>query len=240
MDIGSSPHLLATCNVHAVRLLFKVQKLFETKERDGPWILQLLQATKEALLLDAQYQEWNESNSGVWLPRTIRTANVPSSARSIFNAELLEIFPQQIFHDIYIAFVWNNYRSSRIHLHEVLLRCISLISTHPYAQKLSLDFTNTISASKTIISDLVADICACSSFCLGIIDSTGKPTNKTWPLCGYLIYWPTYVAMISSSPSNQRTTLLRGNLEYVANVLGIGTAKILIDRERPNPWDLRS
>jgi hypothetical protein len=233
---------LAKCNLRSARLCYEAQILFDSRAQDQWWILRLLQLTKEAILIDLEYQGWSDSTSGIWLPRVIRSSsNLTFHALNRESRKDSQTYPQHIYHDVSVASTWNIYRSIRIHLNEILLRCEALLESHQYGQNLSYDSKVIRERSRSTISDLVSDICASVPFCLGTIDSTGKSLNIEFrkPLGGYLIYWPLYVAMVSVESGSEREDWLRGQLEYISNAMGIRLAQLLAHRKTRDPWDLK-
>ena len=59
-------------------------------------------------------------------------------------------FPSHLYYATYVAFVWNNFRATRIRLHEVLLRCIALIFSYSIAHSLSLHLSKVLAKSREL------------------------------------------------------------------------------------------
>jgi len=223
-------------NLRAVRLCAQAQVLFDDSERTEGWILGLFQVCKQAIVLDLEYQEWSDSTVGPWSCRKLSTS---------FNMDTLppmasRNYPCHFYYDIWVAYVWNNHRSFRIHVHEVLLHCITLLRSHPSSVALPIDLEATCVQSRATISDLVHDICASIPFCLGDINSAGVPakTERRIPLRGYLLLWPLYVATVSSDTGSAVDVWIREKLGYISNVMGIRRAQTFADQARKEFWDL--
>ena len=189
------------------------------------WILSLLKIIRDALLIEESYQEWENSLFEVCKPRNIRRGD-----GNLGGGE-------QVYDDIQVAGTWNNCRAVRIHLHEVLVRCCSLATSHAYAEALELDFIETEGQSRAVIQDLIEDIAASVSFCLGEIDSSGNPGgNNAAPLGGYLLLWPVTAAMASSD--EERYEWFREKLALIADKMGVRMAQMIRDSLKKDTWDL--
>jgi hypothetical protein len=144
-----------------------------------------------------------------------------------------------IYHDIRVATVWNWYRSFRMHLHEVLLHCITLLHSHPLARSQSIDPKESLEQSHSMISDVLSEICASVPFCIGDIDSAGKPakTERRMPLYGHLVFWVLYVTSASAESGSTQDLWIREKLEYVSNFMRIRKqrARLLATRIKKEP-----
>lgn len=233
---------LARCNLRLARLCAEAQQLFdETASRNEKWILGLLHVVKEAIIIDIEYQNWTNSTSDPWRYKILRAVLQPSSdRRTDTRSPASPTTSTYIYHDIWVAHVWNNYRSSRIHLHEVLLHCIALLQEPKNGEMLSIDPEVTRVESEFIIAEALHDICASVPFCMGEIDSIGNVNGSScrMPLCGYLLIWPLFVANASAKSGSAEDEWIREKLEYISDVMGIGRARELANRARKEPWDL--
>lgn len=205
------------------------QLLFDATTRNEWWVIGLLKIVKEAIRIDEGIQDYEDLTSGAWRYKEIRTIAEPNQNR------------YQIFSDVIVGAFWNRNRSLRIHLHEVLLRCITLIQSHPYGQTLSFDFEGTRNQSVAFIKEMVSHICAAMPFCLGIIDSTGKvpKDSRPSPIGGYFSVLPLYIAMVSAEDGSENQAWIQGKLDFISNAMGIRLATLLAHREKKDPWDIR-
>lgn len=96
--------------------------------RDGDATVR--QVLEKLIKLEAELESWVESLDGVWRYRTQEAPELPSSA--IFGGEY------HVYHDLWVARVWNHYRWARILVNQVILDTVSRypISSEP----LSADF----------------------------------------------------------------------------------------------------
>jgi hypothetical protein len=230
---------LARINLRTARLCCDAQQLFDSDTQSKWWIIKILELVKEAVLLDQKYQEWSGSLPASWRHRVVRTSTTSSTGSSDPGTSR-GATPQHVYKDIYVAFTSNNCRGARLHLHEILLRCIALIESHPLAD--SFDSVQIREQSRLVITDMISEICASVPFCLGDINSIGQPPtegNSRPPLGGYLTLWSLWLAQVSAPEGSETRTWLGGKLEYVSACLGIRAAKTISERNRDNPWDLR-
>lgn len=173
------------------------------------------------ILLDLEYQEWSENLLTSWRPRIIRKSGI-TSIEDANEGILSHWFPEHVYEDIYVALAWGNYRATRIHMHEVCLRCVSLIESRTNAG-ISFDIERTRKQSRAIILDLVSDMCSSASFCLGDIGSDGNQ-EKSRPLSGYLTTNQIYTVFVSSPAESQCELWLKSKLDYITNVMGVQAA----------------
>jgi hypothetical protein len=231
---------LAATNLRT-RLSHNAQELFDSSSQDEWWMLRTLQLIKEAILIDLEYQARSESLSAPWRHRSFRAATY-SSGDGVSPRSLPDAVSPHVYQDIYVAFVSNNYRAARIHLHEIIPRCTTLIECHPHPLADSFDSGQTQEQSRAIIAEMISEICASTAFCLGDINSTGQlapPGRSRMPLGGYLMLWGLFVAYVSTAEGSESIAWLRGKLACISNSMGIRASLSLIERKRNNPWDLR-
>ena len=87
---------------------------------------------------------------------------------------------------------------------------------------------------------MVSDICASVPFMLGDIDSGGwpKPEEKRVALGGYLLIWPLQVARWSVDQGSEEETWIIEKLNFIAQKMGIRSARSLALKARTEPWRL--
>lgn len=230
---------LARINIPLANLCADAQALFDSTVRNEDWILGLMHIIKEAIVLDIRFEGWREEAYEVWPYHKLRKGS-PLPNASEYAPAIQQTAPPHIYHDIWVAHVWNRYRCCRLHLHEVLLHCLDLLHSHPATSKLSIDTQTIREQSASTIPDLLSDVCDSVPFCIGDIDSAGNPLDpsKKIALHGHLLIWPLYVISVSVEPDSIRGRWIRENLCYISNVLGFHKAQLLANRVRKGPWDL--
>lgn len=233
---------LAKTNLHNARLCARAQALFnkEDAERSEDWPLEMLRVVKEAILVDLQYQQWSDYGPGSYQHKVLYVpANLDQRTPDMGSGPVIS--PSYIYQDLWIAFIWNNYRACRIHLHEVLLHCMDLYTSYSSAQSPGIDPAVTQEQSREVIKDLLSGICASIPYCLGDIDEAGEPIDKEErrkPLTGWLMMWPLYVARSSCEQGSAVDILIQEKLEYIGDRLGICRAKSFAYKPRREPWNL--
>jgi hypothetical protein len=150
-------------------------------------------------------------------------------------------YPIHIYNDLLVAWLWDNMRTVRIHLLEVLKRCDFLLQVHHNAAKIEFESTGLEEDANAIIRDMVSDVCSTVPFFLGEVDSRGNIAKypHILPLAGRMAMWSIYIAMTSSEPGSETESWLRSKLELINSSMGMRLAARLARRERKNPWDLR-
>ena len=151
-------------------------------EDDPTSILNLLQFLKTGISIEIDYQDWCETATGPYGYRRIRR-NSQTLDRSTAKARQMQ---EHDYNDIWMSHIWIAFRGGRIHLHDILLHCIELICTHSIGVVLLGDLAETKEQSQSIIHEMVADICASTSFSIGSADPMETLAGEgVVPLGGY-------------------------------------------------------
>ncbi|KAH8656674.1 hypothetical protein BGZ60DRAFT_145751 [Tricladium varicosporioides] len=229
-EVLSRQSVLSTINLKTARLCAEAQDLFDMKDQDELWLIGLLNIIKAGIELDRQYQTWSETPEDYWLYQVVRSSYPNNPARPHHH----------IYYDTTVGFIWNNFRSVRIHLHEILLHCCTLIEAQPSGQPMLSAFEETRRESSIVIQDMITDICASIPFCLGLIDRGGRATTeRPQSIEGYRCMYPLYLAMVSAKEGGEIQTWIRDKLEWISAAMGIRLAMILARRPKRDPWNIR-
>jgi hypothetical protein len=140
-----------------------------------------------------------------------------------------------LYNDIFVADLWNNYRSIRINVNEIMVKHLSLMNGHhPTASILhySPDYDNQLDCSKRTILALSRQICAAVPFYMGRNLNTNNatresPYNIKNAARAKLILWPLYVAGQSNFISDVMRSWIADQLEKIGESMGLGRAKAL-------------
>jgi len=140
----------------------------------------MLQCIRQGLLIDAEYQTWEDTRtSGVWAQKEFRSKQNRESK-----------FAAYIYHDLFIAFAWNTYRFSRLHMNVVLRRCIHLVQAHPSSLSQLpdplLDYAEIYQEATMVIEEMRHGICASVPYWRGDIDKLGNEGGNRKPFAGRL------------------------------------------------------
>ncbi|KAH6665817.1 hypothetical protein B0J14DRAFT_212458 [Halenospora varia] len=222
--------VLSTINLRTARLCAEAQDIFDMEQQDEIWLIALLNIVKDGIEIDRRYQTWSETPEGFWLYQVVRSPSPNNPAGPHHH----------VYHDTTVGFIWNNFRSVRIHLHEILLHCCTLIESHPSRQPILSGFEETRIESSIVIQDMITDICASIPFCLGLIDAEGRgTTDRPQSVEGYRCMYPLYLAMVSAEEGGEIQTWIRNKLEWISAAMGVRLAMILARRPKRDPWNIR-
>jgi hypothetical protein len=220
---------LGWCNLLSARVCAKVQSLFDDPCQDDGWMLRILQQIKEILVIDERFQYWLDTSLiGNWSQKQVRVANAK-----------VEDLPIYVYHDLIVGFTWNYYRAARIHINEIMRRCIQLVQSHPSSHDLGMDLEEVYLESTTTINDMVTGVRCSTEFCLGDIDSNGKEGGRRMPLAGRAMIWPLYRASRSCEEGSELQLWFVKRLDFISEVMGNRLAKRLAARPWRYPWDIR-
>jgi len=74
----NSTYKLSLTVLQTARICAEAQLLFDEKKQNEWWIIGLLKVVKEIIRIDEGYKAWDDSATGVWEYREIRSSSVPN------------------------------------------------------------------------------------------------------------------------------------------------------------------
>ncbi|KAK0127531.1 hypothetical protein ONS96_007065 [Cadophora gregata f. sp. sojae] len=173
-----------------------------------------------ACALDAEYEIW------------ARTCPVQYIYHSLtLNEGVDDVFSDyyHVYPSIWIAAIWNNYRSARILVNGLILDQLKNMYQRSPSSGLLWNHhcfdQNQILTSTTTLLQLCSDICASVPYFLDYSpDITGL--NGQPPKCvnGNLLLWPLYTVGESGVISDLMRSWVAGRLRWITNVMGIRQA----------------
>jgi hypothetical protein len=167
------------------------------------------------LPIDRMLQQWRDQLPVSWWPQSFPS---PGNSSVFFDSKF-DIYP-----DLWIATIWNNYRSARILIHETLMTLV-------LAGFLACGST-TLDDSIGILSAVTLEICRSVPFhfdpsgvCGGLNTVQGK-NGQEFSSCpgGYLLLWPLYMAGMLQTTSKECRKWIADQLNRVGLCLGIHLA----------------
>lgn len=174
-----------------------------------------------ALAIDAEYESWGKTCP---LQFIYQTVTLRQRSEEVFSDHY------HVYNNLWIATVWNNYRSVRILLHEILLdQLCHLYLNNPESSLLWNDlnfFENQVLASNSILLQLCHDICASVPYYLGFDPNADifSPRQVPKAVAGNLLLWPLYIAGCTDLVSDMMRDWAGGRLRWISDVIGIRQA----------------
>ncbi|KAL3470775.1 hypothetical protein BJX99DRAFT_238891 [Aspergillus californicus] len=183
-----------------------------------------------------------------WHYRTVTVPQVDDGL-PIPQAQTIWGNTYHVYGSISISYTWNNYRSARLILHEMIIEAATeLEELFPY--EISGEYTTLLIQSQQICHQLVEDIVATVPFHLGAaIDDNTYPARSTSeqggnerasPASGLTLAWPLLVAANSGFASQELRRWIITVLDRVGYSMGhnqaLAMAKLLRDRMRSRAW----
>jgi hypothetical protein len=143
-----------------------------------------------------------------------------------------------LYNDIFVADLWNNYRSIRINVNEIIVKHLSRMNEfHATSSILNYtpDYDNQLECSKRTVLELARQICAAVPFYIGrtlYTNNTNNPTGESPyniknAARARLILWPLYVAGQSDFISDIMRGWIADQLEKIRDTMGLGRARAL-------------
>jgi hypothetical protein len=155
----------------------------------------------------------------------------------IYQTVTLKERSEEVFSDHYhaypnlwVATTWNNYRSVRILVNELILdQLCHLYLNNPESSLLWNDaffFENQVLTSNTTLLQLCHDICSSVPYYLGFDPDADKRLPRAVPkaVSGNLLLWPLYTAGVTDLVSDMMRDWVAGRLRWISNVIGIRQA----------------
>ncbi|KAI9685198.1 MAG: hypothetical protein M1822_004785 [Bathelium mastoideum] len=185
----------------------------------------VFQLMASAAGLDAELALWFDSLPSVWRHRTVATLKgMPD------DLETSEIWPGpvNIYEDLVVSNIVNNYRMGRIFSQAVIIACLARQATSREAVEANRKYQEAVRIGR----EMVNDICATVPFHLGydIKDRSrkiGQQATAAEAIGGYFLLWPLFVcARLECVPAEQKRWI-RGRLGFIARTYGIDGLRFL-------------
>jgi hypothetical protein len=218
----------------------------------------VLDLVRRCQSLDADLSLWPGTTPDSW---TCQLIGSPPIFRKEAKKEVCDVCPGVVdihcYQDIWIASLWNIYRTSRIFVEAITLRCSAWLSD---SSVLSLSQQDADSGSllgleysraRTVVLDMLDGICASVPFHLGALpDDLSLNLQRPWtqdcpapsasrnrlPLRGYFLVLPLFVARsVIIAPEIQRGWV-EGRMKLISNRFGIKLAGILASWDERPGW----
>lgn len=168
------------------------------------------------LPLDEELVSWKSQLPQHWRPKLYHLLK-EATGRSLTDAldSQLEIYP-----DLWVASMWNNYRVIRILIHETIMSITLKFG--------SREEKSALQPSIDVLKDMATQVCRSVAFHLGTYQNR-KPANSdpnihTAIPGGYLLAWPLFLAgMLRTTPREQKAWMA-SRMHYVAMTMGLRLA----------------
>jgi hypothetical protein len=188
-----------------------------------------------ALTIDAELGNW-ETIEQSERPYTMIKAD--SSSKLAFNGGYHE------YESVTAASHWNNYRSVRIMLHEIILGQVEQQDDSEYAESYfatTAPHENQIELSKAMITTLSEEVCASVRYCLGYLgpgdDSASEILHPEKAANAKLLLWPLYTAGKPSCVPDTTSLWISDVFKFLTRVTGVRKGASLSKTLRAWPCD---
>jgi len=142
---------------------------------------------------------WERNLPESWAYKSYRSTNSPNSLPNRWTSQY-DVYP-----DLWIASMWNNYRSVRLLIHEAIIKATMKCGLAEEKQETQ--------SSIRVLVDMTNDVCRSVAYHLGYSRNVGQETNSNkaegtdlLPTPGgYLLMWPLFLSgMLRTTPKDQR------------------------------------
>ncbi|KAG4439020.1 hypothetical protein IFR05_005484 [Cadophora sp. M221] len=172
-----------------------------------------------ACALDMEYDIWARTCP---LQYIYQTVTLSERSDEVFSDHY------HVYSSIWIAAIWNNYRSARILVNELILDQLGyLYQTNPDLGLLWEDhcfYENQILTSNSTLLQLCHDICASVPYFLGYNPESQGFMEAPKSVNGNLLLWPLYTAGVTGMVSDVMRCWVAGRLQWITDVMGIRQA----------------
>lgn len=191
-----------------------------------------------------------EADLIAWLASLPPEFNYTNHTKSPFDSQFQHRFKglspyddqYHIYPNLWVCNSWNQYRSARIIVSEIILSHIRQISTTSSITSLSEEFRLQCKALRSTIRRLAVEICRGAPFHLNAHGTDSSPTSVPPEsyIGGLVLLWPLFVAGIVESPRHGLRRWVVKCLEMIGNTMGIDQALAIADIISADPGILRS
>ncbi|KAL2060207.1 hypothetical protein VTL71DRAFT_9602 [Oculimacula yallundae] len=181
---------------------------------------------RDAENLKDEYNLWQASLPEEWVPREVRVLK-PRGVESSTPKVGYWPGPVDIYHDPYIATIWNAYRKARLLVINIIMSCYNRICTFPEHEEINpAIYTEIAELSAGIISSIPFVLSADVHAFLESIDNH-SPVIPGKPVGGLLVMHTLYVISVLPIINPQVQRYLRDCLTWIGEHMKIGQAVIL-------------
>ncbi|KAK0611123.1 hypothetical protein B0T14DRAFT_571044 [Immersiella caudata] len=218
----------------ASELRAEVTNIMITLTRTPENIELILALMRRAQSVDREIAEWMRTLPGNWRSKTLCwQPPLPPDA----DYAKAEVYPGRVdvYHDFWMASVWNNARTARLILMSLTVRCAAWACS-------PVDYRTTpeYAGAARIAIDMITDILASIPYHLGwhikrkqvfgVQDETSFACGEDdgmKGLAGYFLTWPLACTMIQDYLTDNQRRWVQGRLKYIGDELGVRYAHIL-------------
>lgn len=189
-----------------------------------------------ALTIDAELEKWEAIEQ---CDRPYAMIKAEPFSKLAFNGAYHE------YENITVATHWNQYRSVRIMLHEIILVQVEQQDDSEEAQSYfatTAPDQNQIELSKTLITTLSEDVCASIRYCLGYLPGPGDESSREGhhpekAANAKLLLWPMYTAGKPACVPDTTSLWIADVFEFLTRVTGVRKGASLSKTLRAWPCD---
>lgn len=228
---------VATLTIASSEVRIKVDKLLTGGQRDPRKIEAVLTLLRTAQSISKKLSSLDRPQNAVWAVDTIEVGtgdDSPPDNGPIYN-----------FHSLYTCMIYTIIWTSHLFLGACILRCMAwLVAPDDYQS--GEEYEDVVDAIKKRIEDIVGATPYCckwngykmagwSSFPCG----ESSPTVPVKGVAGMCIFRPAFNAMVSDFATPGQKKYLEGRLRFLADVVGIKQANVLLKVRVIPFWFLR-
>jgi hypothetical protein len=173
------------------------------------------------LPIDDELEDWKNKLPEHWNPKSYY--RVPTNPLQPITHYLDSYY--EVYSDLWVASMWNNYRVVRILIHETIMFITMKYGTPEQISALQF--------SVKILRDMTNSVCRSVVFHLGFHNSTTPNSSTSVGLHmtdnsaipgGYLLAWPLYLSgMLRTTPREQKLWMA-SQMDFIATTMGLRLA----------------
>lgn len=185
---------------------------------------------ESALLLDAEVTAWAIDIPVSWRYRIL---TIPSQIRDMCAANGVYGKTYHIYEDLYICNIWNNWRSMRLVINEMIMentRQIQGLHSEDAGSRDMVEYSGIAARSEQIMQQMQADIVASVPYHFGTTDDLTAAsrdvgdTRDITTMAGHILMWPLFLAVdCTDSPPDLRNWAIHC-LQKIGHEMGVNQA----------------
>jgi len=197
---------------------FRADMVSRQDQRNSAFIV------SEVLALDAQLIDWASSRTSGY---GYQVVSIPKRTMEVFKSHFF------LYSSVRVAATWDNYRCTRIMLHETLISRLTYLSQ--LHSNLDLErqlYESQIETSRLLIQSMARDVCASVPFYFDFHKrKLNSPTDnplKTKAINGNFLLWSLHAVVVAGNMEESMRLWILGRIQAINEAMGIRHASALV------------
>ncbi|KAH8661651.1 hypothetical protein BGZ60DRAFT_90277 [Tricladium varicosporioides] len=203
--------------------------------RTPEYFQKVLDMMRRAAAMEADYEAWEASLPDFWHPKTVAWVDNVTGV----DITKSEVCPGkvEIYHNIWVATIWNHARIARLNISGTIVRCAAWICS-PVDYRTTPEYATNVRLSVDLITDVIASIPFHLGWHVGQAGAMSAPDlngfnegletfSKPKPIGGFFALWPLFAISCMDFITDSQRAWAKGRLNFISEIMGMNHAKVL-------------